>query len=391
MTDLRAALQSPNVGAFLRLIRQGESSQDDSAYTVMFGGAHFHAPPWEHPYHGRTTTQVGHSTAAGAGQFLGTTWANLCKQQGFTDFSPSNQDLGMVALVLGRGALDDVLAGRIPEAIAKCRPEWTSLPGAAENSGRYTMDAALQVYARYGGKLETQAAAPIEERTIPPATQPPTENTQPPAQRPPMLPLIAALAPMVIQAIPQIAKLFMPAATTEVAARNQAAAQIALDTIASATGSVNWQEGVQKITDDPAARETATKAVMSQPEIMALMEVGGGVTKARENDVLVMQQDKPFWKASAVFWISVILLPMVYWLVGSLVVGGLVEKLAQVNVFLPTWAVVLLGMFGGGWTGEARSGGFNLVVGLVLGGIVGVYYGVSVTQGKAPNANQQQP
>jgi hypothetical protein len=50
---------------------------------------------------------------------------------------------------------------------------------------------------------------------------------------------------------------------------------------------------------------------------------------------------------------------------------------------------VLLGMFGGGWTGEARSGGFNLVVGLILGGICGVYYGVSVTQGKTATTNQQ--
>ena len=43
---------------------------------------------------------------------------------------------------------------------------------------------------------------------------------------------------------------------------------------------------------------------------------------------------------------------------------------------------MLLSMFGSAWTGEARSGGFNLVVGLVLGGICGVYFGVSVTQAK---------
>jgi muramidase (phage lysozyme) len=367
----REALQHPNVAAMLRVIRQGESSQDDSAYTVINGGTHFTAPPWLHPWHGIPTTHG--AKASGAYQFLGTTWANVAQQQSLPDFSPPNQDLGAVALIAGRGALDDVIAGRIPEALVKLRPEWTSLPGAAENGGRYSLTDALAVYAKYGGKLER----PIEQPRV----------VQ--APKAPMPPLIAALAPMVIQAIPQIAKLFMPAPTTEVAARNQAAAQIALDTIASATGSVNWQEGVQKITDDPAHREAATKAVLSQPEIMAIMEVGGGVAEARKADLAVMQSDKPFWKASPVFWISVLLLPIVYWLVGSLVVGGLVEKLAQANVFLPTWAIVLLGMFGGGWTGEARSGGFNLVVGLILGGICGVYYGVSVTQGKTATTNQQ--
>lgn len=88
---------------------------------------------------------------------------------------------------------------------------------------------------------------------------------------------------------------------------------------------------------------------------------------------------KPFWKTSAVFWVSMALLPLVYWFVGSMIVGGMLVYLPDDT---PTWARVLIALFGSEWTGEARSGGFNLVVGMVLGGIVGVYFGISVTQQK---------
>ena len=41
LTDLRRALGHPNVAAFLRVIRAGESSQTDDAYRMMFGGGLF--------------------------------------------------------------------------------------------------------------------------------------------------------------------------------------------------------------------------------------------------------------------------------------------------------------------------------------------------------------
>ena len=115
---------------------------------------------------------------------------------------------------------------------------------------------------------------------------------------------------------------------------------------------------------------------------MAILEVGGGVTKAREFDIQQQQQEKSFWRASAVFWISVLLLPMVYWLVGSLIIGGV--KTDDLN---SDWMKMLFRLFGTEWNGESRSGGFNLVIGLVLGGICGVYYGISVTQQRAGSNN----
>ncbi len=86
LADLRAFLLVPNVAAFLRVIRQRESSQDDSAYTVINGGAHF-TDFARHPWHGIPTTQG--ARACGAYQFLGTTWSDVAARYGIADFTPN--------------------------------------------------------------------------------------------------------------------------------------------------------------------------------------------------------------------------------------------------------------------------------------------------------------
>src|SRR5512139_1244538 len=100
-------LQNAQVRAFLRCIREGESSQGDDAYRIINGGAHFDAPPWAHPWpDGTPTTQGGR--AAGAFQFLPSTWKRVADALGLPDFSPPNQDAGAVYLIDGRGALPAV-------------------------------------------------------------------------------------------------------------------------------------------------------------------------------------------------------------------------------------------------------------------------------------------
>lgn len=195
-----------------------------------------------------------------------------------------------------------------------------------------------------------------------------------------MLPL---LLPAVLQMIPQLIGIFGKGG--ERAAQNAQAAQAVADAITAATSTPesptpNLQAGLEKMAADPAAKAAATAAVLQTPAVAALLEVGGGVKEARAADLAVMGQAKPFWRSSAVFWISLLLLPMVYWYVGSMIVGGAVGTLTMLGVEMPSWMVFLLSLFGGEWNGESRSGGFNLVIGLVLGGICGVYYGVSVTQ-----------
>jgi hypothetical protein len=104
---------------------------------------------------------------------------------------------------------------------------------------------------------------------------------------------------------------------------------------ASGTNVGQVAQAIDAVKSDPALKQEVTKAVLTTPGIMELVEVGGGIEKAREFDVKQQASDKPFWKASAVFWISVILLPLVYWLVGSLIVGGILDKIAALNISAP--------------------------------------------------------
>ena len=80
---------------------------------------------------------------------------------GFADFSPMNQDLGAVALILGRKALDDVIAGRFEQAVIKCNREWASLPGSPYGQPVVTMAKARQVYEAFGGQY-SDAPAPSD-------------------------------------------------------------------------------------------------------------------------------------------------------------------------------------------------------------------------------------
>lgn len=375
--DLRRAFAEPNVKAFYMVVRRGESSLDDSAYQMVNGGGKFYDFS-KHPFAGMSTRDGGR--AAGAPQYIPSTWAELADKYGFTGFTPQEQDEGFVGCLVKRGALDDVIAGRFDTAVAKCRLEWTSLPGAAESNPKWTMPMARSLYQQYGGSFDdgTQPAAPIEDRSTY-------------GEKPRMDPLstVAIFGPIISQLIPPIAKLFDRKAETP---EKLAAAQTAIDVFtktalpdkvnASGTSATDVAVAVEQAKQDPALLEKVTQKVLMEPSIMAILEVGGGVTKAREFDIQQQQQEKSFWRASAVFWISVLLLPMVYWLVGSLIIGGV--KTDDLN---SDWMKMLFRLFGTEWNGESRSGGFNLVIGLVLGGICGVYYGISVTQQRAGSNN----
>jgi hypothetical protein len=204
------------------------------------------------------------------------------------------------------------------------------------------------------------------------------------------LAILQMFGPVLAGLIPQIANIVKP--QSESAKRDAALASTVVNTIVSAANAPNMQAAVEKMQADPAVVETVKKAVVTEPKVMAalqVVEVGGGAAAAAERDLKAVAAEKPFWKASAVFWISVLLMPMVYWLVGSLIVGGTAERLvaaAKETAMVPEWVTLLLSLFGPEWQGETRSGGFNLVIGLVLGGICGVYFGVSVTQQKQGQA-----
>lgn len=384
LSDLRAKWSITNVQAMSRVVREKESRQTDDAFTLINGGTHFSAPPWRHPWHGIPTTQG--ARASGAFQHLGTTWASLAQRYGIPDFSPPNQEAGFVGGLIDRGALEDVIAGRFEEAVAKLRKEWTSLPGAAESRGDWTMEKAKQVFLKYGGAV---AGGPDPRPDIPDTS--PTPLPTSPQTGANMPTALALFAPILGELIPQIKSILNP--QSEVAKRNTALLETIGNIIVKQAGATNMQDAVEKMQADPAVKESVQKAVVTEPVVMQTLqitEVGGGIAGARQADLVTQQQEKPFYKASAVFWVSVLLLPIVYWLVGSIIVGGGAQRVVNAagtyGQAASMWVIFFLSLFGDGWTGEARSGAFNLVIGLILGGICGVYYGISVTQQR-----QQQP
>jgi muramidase (phage lysozyme) len=206
---LRAALaehvSNANMSAFLRVIRAGETSQDDGAYHTLVGNTRFESLA-SHPRQMVWLPNLRvNSSAAGAYQFLGRTWDECVKALALPDFGKASQDVAAVFLIRRRGALEDVLAGRLEAAIRKCAKEWASLPGSPYGQPVMTMAKAKAVYAQYGGSLNTS----------PEPVQIPPENAH--VKEAPVAPLIAAAGKSLLAGLAKtLISGFMPLATEKI-------------------------------------------------------------------------------------------------------------------------------------------------------------------------------
>ena len=117
---------SNNVKAFLKMIRYAEGTDGQDGYRTMFTHRLF----TNYDRHPNITNRGNgiSSTAAGAYQFLYSTWMECKTILGLPDFGPGSQDKAAVYLIKRRGALADVEAGRFTQAVQKCCKEWASLP-----------------------------------------------------------------------------------------------------------------------------------------------------------------------------------------------------------------------------------------------------------------------
>lgn len=300
-------LSNPNVQAFLRVIRAGETSQDDVAYRMMFGGGLFEG--FEHHPNIVNSAAGLKSTAAGAYQFLYSTWSGLVAKYSFPDFSPYSQDCGAIALIAGRGALDDVQAGRFDEAVAKCNREWASLPGSPYGQPTRSLSALREVYVIYGGTL---AGSPVHPETVTDTQDklaPIVESKPVFTRKPTVEPLtilslgISALSKLV----PAISQMFPG---SEVSERNAKAATVLLETAKDSIGAVNTQDLAQKIDSDPSTHASIIDAIGT------LVEVGGGIPEARKA-VVEMQKAGPLYSNPA-FVITILLFIPVYMVIASI-------------------------------------------------------------------------
>lgn len=151
------ALAHPNVRAMLAVIRRGEGTADADGYRRMFGGKLFVGFA-DHP---RTvncfTLKSGGrlcSSAAGAYQFLTDSWDETRRAMGLPDFSPASQDRAAVGRMAARGALADVIAGRLALALTKLSYEWASLPGSPYGQPVISSETARSVFLAAGGRID---------------------------------------------------------------------------------------------------------------------------------------------------------------------------------------------------------------------------------------------
>ena len=150
---LKNALLNPNVQAFLHAIRLGEGTSDADGYRRLVGGELF-GSYHDHPRivtAVRSGDRIIHSSAAGAYQIIRGTWEWLRDLYHFEDFSPECQDEAAVALIAAKHALENVMDGKISEAIEKCSTVWASLPGSPYGQRTERLDAVLAEYESHGG------------------------------------------------------------------------------------------------------------------------------------------------------------------------------------------------------------------------------------------------
>ena len=177
-----------------------------------------------------------------------------------------------------------------------------------------------------------------------------------------MPPFLLAALPSLIQAIPKLASLF--GSGTEVSDRNAAAVQTVAQLVQDATGSKNIQEAVEAIQADPQALQAATQAV--QDNWFALSETGGGIQAARAADATFVASGAPIWHSPS-FIVAALLIPLVYLVVGAVV-----------------------GLFGVPFSEDVRAAIANGIVGVILGGLIGYYYGQSTSRNRTPAASGAQ-
>ena len=345
--SLLATLQaSGNLRAFLRMIREGESGQTEAAYRTIVGGGQV-SDLTDHP---RQRVYVEPlkvwSTAAGAYQFLERTWDGCVRALGLADFQQQSQDAAAVYLIRGRQALDDVLAGRVQDAIRKCAREWASIPGSPYGQPVMTMQRALDVYRTWGGTDRPDgAAAPIESREI-----------KKEGAMPIPVPIVTALLPSLIEAIPKLGRLFSSGSKT--AERNVAAAEVALEVVQQAVGARNAQEAIEIVQTDTSARALAEQAIDAR--WYELTEAGGGgIDGARKADAAARAAGDILHSPS--FWVALLLIPLVYMVLVSVLFG-----------------------VGPEWPADVRAAIATAIVSMVVGAVSGYYFGQTTSRNRGP-------
>lgn len=169
--------------------------------------------------------------------------------------------------------------------------------------------------------------------------------------------LIPSLFGALSSALPSLVKLIRP--DSESAERNAKVSAEVLRLATTTLNAANAQEAVERVQSDPAAAAAVSKAV--QDNWFELAEAGGGgIDGARKADLAAQTAPGNAMLQSPSFWIAVMLLPLVYMLVASLI--GLLGTAT--------------------WSDDVRAGLAGSLVSAIIGGLVGYYYGQTTSRNR---------
>lgn len=132
--------------AFSEGTDNGIQPTNNRGYDVIVGGSLF-TDYSDHPRKLVPLPKLGiSSTAAGRYQVLQRYYDHYKVQLRLPDFSPGSQDKIAIQLIKECKAIGDIEAGRIAEALTKCRSRWASLPGSGYGQHEYSMEKLLDVF-----------------------------------------------------------------------------------------------------------------------------------------------------------------------------------------------------------------------------------------------------
>ncbi|WP_367394514.1 glycoside hydrolase family 104 protein [Cupriavidus sp. Agwp_2] len=154
-----------NMAAFLDVLAfsegtdNGRQRTNNHGYDVLVGGGLFTSYA-DHPRQLISLPRLGiKSTAAGRYQLLSRYYDAYKRQLGLRDFGPAAQDAIAVQQIRERRAIPDIEAGRLREAIAKCRNIWASLPGAGYGQHEHKFETLRAQFLLHGG-VDVERNAP---------------------------------------------------------------------------------------------------------------------------------------------------------------------------------------------------------------------------------------
>lgn len=153
---LENALLSPNVQAFLKVIRHCEGTISADGYAYLFGSDIFpnrritdfsKHPNKSYPF--RNTK----SDAAGAYQIMYPTYLDCVKATEISTFDPHSQDIFACERISYRNCLQKVIDGHLEVSILGCNKEWASLPLSPYGQPTHTMQQCIDWYKQEVGKI----------------------------------------------------------------------------------------------------------------------------------------------------------------------------------------------------------------------------------------------